>query len=448
VSGRFFQTLADQNIMAASSVQMPRDEQQRSASSTIDANHRSCLPSLSRLLAIGLLVLVAATWKLWTPQTVFPQVPLIRAACNWPAWLDWCCLSVLVGCSLVLLIMSRPAVVGRWASAGVAISWAGFFLLDQNRLQPWAWQFFLLAILICLADDATARRGWAWLVISIYFWSAVSKLDYAFFHEQGPALLGGLKRAIGLHGIPNRWTATLDIAGAVGIALGELSVAALLAWPRTRRLGLWAATVMHGALLLALGPLGLNHSAGVLIWNVFFIAQDWLLFSPDRSSPASRMEPGSSRSWRAKVAIATIMVAVLWPALEPIGLCDHWLAWAVYSARPGRTEIIEGEGFDARKVNVTEWSLSELAVPANPQLRFRVGVALSLRSRFSDPGSMSVSTPPNRWDGRVDRTIYPILPMHDGAGFPGNDGADNGVRDLEQIADSFLWNAYPREKRD
>lgn len=426
--------------MAASSDQMPRDQERRSASSAIHAQHRSRLSNLSRLLAIGQLALVAATWKLWTPQTVFPQVPLIRAACDWPGWLDWCCLSFLVGSSLALLVIDRSAVASRWAHAGIALSLAGFFLLDQNRLQPWAWQFFLLAILMCLADDTTARRGWAWLVISIYFWSAVSKLDYTFFHEQGPALLGGLKRAIGLHGIPNRWTENLDIAGAVGIAVGELSVAVLLAWPRSRRLGLWTATLMHGTLLLALGPLGLNHSAGVLIWNAFFIAQGWLLFSSDRSGPASEFATGSPKNWRNKVAIVTIMAAALWPALEPVGLCDHWLAWAVYSARPGRTEIIEGEGIDARKVNVTEWSLSELGVPANPQLRFRVGVALSLRSRFASPGSMSVSKPPNRWNGSVDRAIYPILPRHD--------GAENGMSDLEQVADSCFWNAYPRETRD
>jgi hypothetical protein len=434
--------------MAASSVQMPHDEKQRSAFSAIDAKQCSGFSSLSRLLAIGLLALVAATWKLWTPQTVFPQIPLLRAACDWPAWLDWCCLLILVGSSLALLVFARSAVVTRWASAGVAISLGGFFLLDQNRLQPWAWQLFLLALLVCLADDATARRGWAWLVISIYFWSAISKLDYTFFHEHGPALLGGLKRAIGLHGIPNRWTATFDIAGAAGIAVGELSVAVLLAWPRTRRIGLWAATAMHGTLLVALGPLGLNHSAGVLIWNVFFIAQDWLLFSPHRSNPASKMEPGSPKNWRTKFAIATNLAAVLWPALEPIGLCDHWLAWAVYSARPGQTEIIEGEGFDARKVNVIEWSLSELAAPANPQLRFRVGIALSLRSRFSEPGSMSVSTPPNRWNGSVDRTVYPILPKQGGAGLPRHHGAANGLSDLEQVADSFFWNAYPRDTHD
>ena len=54
------------------------------------------MSALSRLLAVSLLALVAATWKLWTPQDVFPQVPLIRAACDWPGGFDWVCLAVLV----------------------------------------------------------------------------------------------------------------------------------------------------------------------------------------------------------------------------------------------------------------------------------------------------------------------------------------------------------------
>ena len=425
------------------------------------------MTGLTRLLAIGQLALVAATWKLWTPQDVFPQVPLIRAACDCPGWTDWFCLGFLVTSSVVMLIAGRRVCASRLASIGMAVSLAGFFILDQHRLQPWAWQFFLLSVLLSLADDAIARRGWMWLVISIYFWSAVSKLDHTFCHVQGPALLSGLKQAMGLRGIPNHWTEMIDIAGAFCFALGELGVALLLASPRTRWLGLWIATIMHVTLLVALGPLGLNHSNGVLLWNVFFIGQDWLLFRTVRKRQVtdatltggtwwrrlwSRFEwPGTFRD---RSALAVIMAAMVWPLLEPVGLCDHWLAWAVYSGRPGHVDIMTTEShlrrlplgadrtlylplgemlhpIELAYLKVGDWSLKELGAPNYPQHRFQVGVAWFLFDRFQLRGAILLYEPRNRWTGELGRSKTAEF-------------SASSVGELEILEKTFFWNSRPR----
>jgi hypothetical protein len=429
------------------------------------------MTSLTRLLAVGQLALVAATWKLWTPQSVFPQVPLIRAACDWPGWFDWVCLAVLVGSSVAMLVVARRGRAGRMASAALAVSLAGFFVLDQHRLQPWAWQFFLLAILLSLADDATTRRGWMGLVISIYFWSAVSKFDYTFFHVQGPALLGGLKQAMGMRGMPNRWTEMLDIAGSVGLALGEMGVAVMLAWPRTRWLGLWTATIMHVALLAALGPLGLNHSSGVLLWNVFFIVQDWLLFrgnvslsSPDDGGVLVQWGrwlrplvtwPGPRSN---RLALGVIAAAMALPVLESFGYCDHWLAWAVYSARSDsvscntaipdfdsddtnwpttlRPEVIQCMSrFELTRppepgISFGNWSLNELDAPIYPQARFQVGVALALYVRGDVKwDDLVIWTARERWTRPKWSRRFRFRRTGQG---------------VESVVDSYLWNARPR----
>ncbi|MEK6257791.1 MAG: hypothetical protein AABP62_04145 [Planctomycetota bacterium] len=414
----------------------------------------------SRLLAAGLLVLVAATWKLWTPQDVFPQVPLIRAACDWPGWFDWVCLAVLVASSLTLLVVGQRGWWSRGSCIAMAVSLAGFFVLDQHRLQPWAWQFFLLAVLLSLADDTTARRGWRWLVIGIYFWSAVSKLDYTFCHEQGPALLGGLKQAMGLRGIPNRWTEALDVCGSLGIALGEMSAALLLAWPRTRWLGLWAATIMHLALLAALGPFGLNHSLGVLLWNVFFIVHDWLLFREAAASHPSSDETVLTQvrlwlrdvvTWPSsrpnRLALGAIAAAMAWPVLEPFGYCDHWMAWAVYSARTDQSQMpLSDENFLnnlpaavrhhvirsqigwIKMLDLGGWSLETLNVPISPQNRFHLGVFMAVVNRQTfGSASLYLWGPRHRWTAR---TIYA-----------------SGLRSREEVeaaADAYWWNARPR----
>ena len=412
---------------------------------------------LTRWLAVGLLALVAATWKLWTPQAVFPQVPLIRAACDWPGWLDWGCLAVLVASALTMLFVARRGWLGRGSCLGLAVSLTGFFVLDQHRLQPWAWQFFLLAVLLSLADDETARRGWRWLVIGIYFWSAVSKLDYAFCHEQGPALLAGLRRAMGLRGMPNPWTEALDVVGSVGIALSELGVAVLLAWPRARWLGLWGATIMHVALLAALGPLGLNHSLGVLLWNVFFLVQNWLLFpatAADWSFAGESFIVQFSQWWRDlvtwptsrtnRLALGTILTAMTWPVLEPLGYCDHWLAWAVYSSRAETVQISTnmfdtGRGPDPNwrrlgleerlslnSLRIGEWSLATLGVPVYPNERFQLGVAsavlLTVQPRY--PCVCVVSAKHRMVRGQLRRVVKP--------------------ENLNTELDGYTINAHPR----
>lgn len=391
------------------------------------------LNRLARWLALAQLVLVASTWKLWTPQTVFPQVPLLQIACNWPAWIDWICLATLIGSSLALFIVGRSGLLHRWACAGCAVSWTLFFVLDQHRLQPWAWQFFLLALLLLTTtNDTMVRRAWIWLTVSIYFWSAIWKLDLQFFVTQGPFLVEGLKQAIGLRGLPNAWSRTFDVAGSVGLALGELSVALLLAWPRTRRFGLWLATAMHLALLAALGPFGLRHSAGVLLWNLFFIGQDWMLFRP-----ASRdvvRNPGDAQqpvpfpgTWHGRAALALVAFAIGWPALHPFGLCDHWLAWAVYSSHTDRVYLVQRHKQTGtwEEVDIARRSLDELGAPIYPQSRFYVGIALQLASDMEPADSeLAIQFPQkSNWN------VAPLISAPD---------------QLKTIAARYRFNAHPR----
>ena len=87
--------------------------------------------ALRRWWAISGLVLFAATWKLWTPQTEFPQVPLLCAAGAVPVSVEWLCFGIVLG-TLV------AAALNRWTR----LSWLAFaaalfalILIDQHRLQ-------------------------------------------------------------------------------------------------------------------------------------------------------------------------------------------------------------------------------------------------------------------------------------------------------------------------
>ena len=78
------------------------------------------------------------------------------------------------------------------------LAMAGLVALDQHRLQPWMYEFLLLLGIGIAARGTTAVRCSRAVVISIYFWSGVSKIDPGFLESHGRLLLEGLLQSVGL----------------------------------------------------------------------------------------------------------------------------------------------------------------------------------------------------------------------------------------------------------
>lgn len=348
---------------------------------------------LRRWWAAAGLVLFAATWKLWTPQTEFPQVPLFDWAGVLPPFVDRLAFGVLLG-SLATAAW-KPNSRRGWMVFAASLS--VLLVLDQHRLQPWAWQLLLMAIWWISANVGhVSNVPLVALTISIYFWSAVSKLDAEFFVSHGQTLIEALFGAIRIDAAA--WSARWKWWLATTLPLGELLVAVGLAWPRTRRAGLIAATGLHVGLLLALGPLGLGHRPGVLLWNVAFIGHDWLLFGRQ----SNRSCEGVRRSLSLALRVGVFWLACLWPITERWGLCDRWLAWSVYVARSERVRVTLTEDAVRRlpesarrcvadsELPLDRWSLTALDVPIYPQLRFQLGVVEWLRQRCGEENLVEV----------------------------------------------------------
>lgn len=349
---------------------------------------------LRRWWAAAGLVLFAATWKLWTPQEEFPQVPLLGWAGVLPPFVDRLAFGVLLG-SLATTAW-KPNSQRGWMAFAASLSL--LLVLDQHRLQPWAWQLLLMAIWWSSASAGQlGLRPLVALTVSIYFWSAVSKLDFDFFSSHGQTLVEALFGSI--HIDAATWSARSKWWLATTLPLGELLVALGLAWPRTRRAGLIAATGLHVGLLLALGPLGLGHRPGVLLWNVAFLGHNWLLFG--RQSKGSFGDVKRSPSLALRVGV--FWLACLWPITERWGLCDRWLAWSVYVARSERVSVTLTEDAVRRlpesarrcvtdsELPLDRWSLSALDVPIYPQLRFQFGVVEWLRQRCGEENLVEVT---------------------------------------------------------
>ena len=370
------------------------------------------------LWSVGTLVLLAMTWRLWTPADVFPRVPLLSAARQVPPQVEYVAAAALAtalalfACSnlFCLLAPSRSVRrcgaprIRRFACLTVAVSLLLLWVSNQHRLQPWAYHAFLIATATAFAPSAAEQlRLFRLLAISIYAYSAIGKFDFQFLHTVGNQLVDATFQSVAIDAaaVPAATKTRL----AMGFPCGELMVAFLLAVPRPRWrvVGSILAAVCHGYLIVLLGPWGLGHQPGVIVWNVMFLLQVILLFLLPSIRPAvvvteSTASSPPPRLGGRSVSVSVVALAIVLPLFEPLGWWDHWLSWGLYSPRNSRAivevrpaaigrlpesvqDLIPSEtdpGVIWVRVPTDAWSLETLAAPIYPHSRFQIGVAIAL----------------------------------------------------------------------
>lgn len=424
------------------------------------ANAPSCDKSMRSLLAVGSLLLVAGSFRLWTPQDAFPRVPLFAWALNWSRSIDqlitWICLSawLVVTALLVWPQLSQPHT--RIAAALYAVLLGVLVTLDQHRLQPWG-VHITICLLIVTAFEG--RQLLTWLVAfnaSIYVYSALSKFDAQFLHTVGQDFLSGL---LGVW--PGR--VSLSEAGRFWLAalfpVGELVCGPGMIWHRSRRLAIALAISMHVTLIAILGPWCLNHSWGVLLWNGLFIGLNLLMWRQLKianregnfhfewwSSAATTDAQVPRKPWQLFVATLTVFMLVV-PLGERFGVVDHWMGWALYAPHSSRARIElltgtaqrqpavvqrymlrdEGDFTTWEYLAIDRWSLEQLGVPTYPQQRFYVGVARAVAAAGDEfDVKVTLLDTASRWSGARKQRVL------------------ENRSELERVGEEYWFNTKPR----
>jgi len=379
--------------------------------------------SLKGAMVLGLAALFACSWSLWLSHSDVPSIPWLSFAVDAPMWVDAVAIAVVLF-GLLGLLMERSHV--RWPSVLVCLGLVLSVLLDQHRLQPWVWQIGLLNVLLLISPNASGLRGGRWLIISLYSFSAISKFDFAFLQSHGQMLIQGVITPI--NGDVNLWPEQRRLFVAGLLPVGEMAVAMLLCFARTQRIGLYASIIMHAVLILALGPFGLNHEPGVLIWNGFFIVQNLILFSGHGSVSRAVVVPVNTVSWNNRLCLVTAAGFAILPVFEPFGTLDHWPGWAVYCSRPAQVRCLIHQDeiknlplslqrcgsppaplSEMCPVNFDSWSFSERHVPMYPQERYRLAIILAMAESSGlreESVVVEVHSSPDRWTGERSVTEY------------------------------------------
>lgn len=421
----------DQDDKKQTGVTIAKTKSEKSETSANDGT--SDLRIFAKVWGVFLLALLLATYPLWfvppssqislAVSLLLPVLPMSDYALFLPS------VTLLVG--LIIAIVARKDKQIRIGWMMVAGSLLTSFLVDQHRLQPWAYQSFFYALVFCTMTSSSGRKWIMLLAASVYVYSASGKFDFQFQHTVGQDLLGVLADLLG--GLPFNLDADTATHVTLLFPTVELLAGLGLYLPRTRRPSVIVLVLMHLSLLILLGPWGLNHSRGVLLWNLMLIAQAYLLFwvrpciqpisteSRDADHGESQNSRGLIRSGIVLFVKLLILLAIFCPFLERTGYWDHWTSWSLYSPHTSRAEIElhrsvsssldsgltkfleDDEDNDGwQRLSLESLSLSSRLVPIYPQARYQLAIAnqICLSNGLDSEVRVKLKGVADRWTGK------------------------------------------------
>ena len=302
-----------------------------------------------RLVCITWFISKLICYKLWLANRLFPLVPVNDSLSFLPSFVH----SALFAISLVsmLMIMIFP---NKKTVAILVIAEVLSCLLDQNRWQPWEYQFiFMLLVYVSFKDEKQARFSWQLIIAGVFFFSGLGKLNSAFIHDVWQNLM--LHRWLGIAPV-NIWF----IRSGYALPLIEMTAAICLLIGKARKPAVWVLTLMHVVILLMLGPVGLNINAVIWPWNVLM---PLLLFSLFYNSSTAY----DHAYFRKPLAWLVLLCWWILPWFQLAGYWDKYLSSVLYSG--GVEQLFICTNNPAAKKQMTVYIDKEFKViPCSPVL--------------------------------------------------------------------------------
>ncbi len=286
-----------------------------------------------KLCALGLIVGMTFSAPLWLnfgrTLPVCALFPLGQLALLTPL------LSIVTVFSAFSLVLVG---VNRLAAGLLLLSMSALVLMDLNRLQPWVYEYCLIILLFTIADSSPEYKEKRFqylglIIMAIYLFSGLEKLNWRFLTGIGP-WLGGFSPspALCLSGDQNAVSVSLLMC------LGEIFMALLLVFRRTRFLGICGCMFMHLTILAMLGPQGLNINAVVWPWNIFQMLLMAGCFMELQNSGLAFLRLDFSRNRKASSLV--VFAGVLLPVLGLFQLADPYPSFSFYSGDVPRGRLI------------------------------------------------------------------------------------------------------------
>lgn len=230
-----------------------------------------------RIITLAFILQMGLSYNLWIPiDRSYPTLPFFAfLPISYVDWLTSC----LSGFFLVGLCIA--CVCKKWRQPALLLALGCFFMLileDANRFQPWAYVYLALLGNITWYNwkphDKRQVATLQFVLVMVYFWSGIHKLNVQFIHDVFPWLVGIFE-----------FTNQLKTFPALGYSMGifEVIIAALLLLPSSRRVAVILGMLLHLVILILLVTDGWNSV--VYPWNAAMIFLLYILFWKTKSTP-------------------------------------------------------------------------------------------------------------------------------------------------------------------
>jgi hypothetical protein len=327
----------------------------------------------------GFLAGISGSHELWFPvERNFPRAPLFFELPGDPAVFAERFLAVALAVSLFSMIfLQRRKIFFIIALISVVC----LIFLDQTRLQPWVYQYFLLLVVTAWQwdgeNDSSQKLALAQILLAaLYFWSGVQKMNYTFSHETLPILLAPLQNLFPSVRLPSVFLG-------ISIALIESLAGIGLLIRRTRNLSVCLAVIMHLLILVLL--IVKNYNSIVWIWNATLTALVVAAFWKSDVHVRQALQKASDRQGKAVKSV--VAASVFLPVLSFAGLWDMYLSGALYSGNTpvavvrinenlfeklppkARSVVFQTKTGGERMLPLFEWAINEMNVPVYPERR-------------------------------------------------------------------------------
>lgn len=347
---------------------------------------------LLRITALCWLPAKLIGWRMFTAYRVFPAAPVLNIFDNPPPAVH----TFLFVLSVLLLVLLLLVPANKIFMASLLVCEVLSCLLDQNRLQPWDYQylFILFVFLVNKKGDIKALSAFLFILASIYIYGGLGKLNMGFLHSIWTKML--LEQFFHMSAKTALQTWLQNCGYLAGVF--EIITGFGLLFNKTRKIAAAMLILLHVFILIFLGPLGLKYNIVVWPWNVAMMGYLYLLSFRGKEVmlPLRQMFAG----WNIPVAICWGIL----PALNFIGLWDNYLSSGIYSGklpamsicikdtskcRPLKRYFIKDyRGYCNGKalIDLQYWSMVETKMAPYPEIRSYKKIEAKLEEQYPAAG--------------------------------------------------------------
>lgn len=357
------------------------------------------LPVVSKKIIVTRIICVCwfigkiMSWKLWIAGRLFPVVPVFDVL-HAPAFVH--VLLFILSLTGLILLFLFPA--KRIFQITIIIIETITCLLDQNRLQPWEYEyaFMIIAVMINFKKDDDAVKSIMFILISTYFYSGLGKMNRIF----SQILMQDITHINIKDLLDAYWYRFITYHSGYILGLLEVFFAMGLLFKIKQKIAAWLLILMHCSIIVVFSPLILNYDVIILPWNMAFALMLYFLFIRKQGgSPFSFIFLRNKRNWLIVVLFGAF------PLLNFFGYWDNFLSANLFSYKnPGMFIYIQQpsvnnplskyyEAFPAPDgkqrvaINVRSWAFKEMHVPEYPEMRIYKKIKSQLMQRY--PGMVA-----------------------------------------------------------